>query len=86
MRKVGAAKDKIDKYIEMEEKAEPRERRDEPLSEGEAPDSPPRKTEGPEVPLETDVKEMYKYLNKMRPNKREEIKDRNKDFTKVSDW
>lgn len=78
MRKVGAAKDKIDKYIEMEEKAEPR-KRDEPLSEGEAPDSPPRKPEGPNLPPDGEADDMDKYLSKGKSGKKEEMKERNKD-------
>lgn len=76
MRKVGAAKDKIDKYIEMEEKSEPR-RRDEPLSEGEAPDSPPRKLDAPPLPPDN-PSEDDKYKKGAR---KEGSKER-----KVSDW
>ncbi|KAL0273871.1 UNVERIFIED_CONTAM: hypothetical protein PYX00_006451 [Menopon gallinae] len=78
MRKVGAAKDKIDKYIEMEEKSEPR-KRDEPLSEGEAPDSPPRKPEGPNLPPDGEADDMDKYLSKGKSGKKEDMKERNKD-------
>lgn len=74
MRKVGAAKDKIDKYIEMEEKSEPR-RRDEPLSEGETTDTPPRKPEGPIQLPDSDGKE----FSKMKLNKKEESKERMKE-------
>ena len=77
MRKVGAAKDKIDKYIEMEEKLEPR-KRDEPLSEGEATDSPPRKPEGPVLPSENMKDE--KSGSRSKSSKREEIKEKNKEW------
>lgn len=81
MRKVGAAKDKIDKYIEMEEKSEPRRRPDEPLSEGEAPDSPPRKSEGPPLPPDNVSDDGDKFKSKGAKKD-----DRDSKEKKVSDW
>ena len=133
MKKVDAAKEKINKYIAEENKKEesssvPSKSRDEPLSEGEAvddddyglpplpPGGPPSREsssnyvdrkmyegkwadkesddksgshkvpEGPRLPPENSIEEMDKFLNKVKAQKKEEMKERNKSFMKSHAW
>jgi hypothetical protein len=133
MKKVDAAKEKINKYIAEEDKKEvansaPSKSRDEPLSEGEAvddddyglpplpPGGPPSREsssnyvdrkmyegkwadkesddkngshkapEGPRLPPENSIEEMDKFLNKVKAQKKEELKERNKSFVKSHNW
>ncbi|XP_067003369.1 NK-tumor recognition protein isoform X2 [Anabrus simplex] len=131
MKKVDAAKEKINKYIAEENKKDEAgpsssKSRDEPLSEGEAVDDddyglpplpssgPPSREssyvdrkaydgkwaekesddknsrskvpEGPRLPPENSIEEMDKFLNKVKAQKKEEMKERNKSFVKSNNW
>jgi hypothetical protein len=42
--------------------------------------------EGPRLPPENSIEEMDKFLNKVKAQKKEEMKERNKSFAKSHAW
>ena len=93
MRKVDAAKERIDKLL-----SEDKRHHTGPLSEGEERDDDyidrkeydgkwgSKEPEGPRLPPENDIDEMDKFLSQAKSQKKEEMKERNKSFLKTNQW